>query len=508
MQTNEQILSKLAEHLKSRDLLHSTQKQYLWISRVFIENWLNRDASEMDEEDVKDYLVHLKDDLKYSDSTISLRNTALRHLLGIVTGNNSYFAEARRTLIKNGCLQEPREAFLQYLRDLGYVEKGLKSYRWMIKCVDQFMRQQDKAKYSRDVGMAFLAERAESGRHTSGVLKHMGVVVRRFDCFMENGEYVYILPFAERESPPQFAEDFSKYLEYLRMRGLRESTVMLNRNIMQKALLKFDSVGIQNLSEINPEFIYEAYEKMGDKRSLYCPLRGFLRYIYEAGIIGLDYSEIVPPVRRPHSIPSVYTQPETEKLLNYAEADDTANKRNSAVVLLALRLGMRSGDIANLKISDVDFKNKNICYVQEKTLVPQRLELLPELEGALLTYISTARPVSDIPNIFLMLNAPIRAMTSSSVYWAVRSRLKKSGVDTGGRKCGGHSLRMTLASELVAEKVPYDAVRKILGHEDPASAKHYVEFDVESLRLCAIEIPPVMGKLAAYMAARTGGCLQ
>jgi len=89
MQTNEQILSKLAEHLKSRDLLLSTQKQYLWISRVFIENWLNRDASEMDEEDVKDYLVHLKDDLKYSDSTINLRNTALRHLLGIVTGNNS-----------------------------------------------------------------------------------------------------------------------------------------------------------------------------------------------------------------------------------------------------------------------------------------------------------------------------------------------------------------------------------------------------------------------------------
>jgi hypothetical protein len=48
-------------------------------------------------------------------------------------------------------------------------------------------------------------------------------------------------------------------------------------------------------------------------------------------------------------------------------------------------------------------------------------------------------------------------------------------------------------------------VRKILGHDDPVSIKHYVKFDIESLRSCAIEIPPATGKHAAYMETRLGG---
>ncbi len=64
---------------------------------------------------------------------------------------------------------------------------------------------------------------------------------------------------------------------------------------------------------------------------------------------------------------------------------------------------------------------------------------------------------------------------------------------------------MTLASELVAENVPYDAVRKILGQEDPNSTKHYVKYDIEALRSCSIEVYPATGSLAAYMDARIGG---
>ena len=91
------------------------------------------------------------------------------------------------------------------------------------------------------------------------------------------------------------------------------------------------------------------------------------------------------------------------------------------------------------------------------------------------------------------------------MYLLISQRFMKTGIDTKGRKRGGHSLRTTLASELIAENVPYDAVRKILGHENPTSAKHYVKFDIESLRSCSIQVPPVTDKLAAYMKARLGG---
>jgi len=166
---------------------------------------------------------------------------------------------------------------------------------------------------------------------------------------------------------------------------------------------------------------------------------------------------------------------------------------------------MRTGDIANLKIADVDFTNKEICFCQKKTQITQRLELLPEIEAALLSYLSEGRPVSNIPNVFLTTKAPIKPITPIAIYTYIPHLFEISGICMGERKRGGHSLRMTLASELAAEKVPYDVIRKILGHEDPVAIKHYVKFDVEALRSCAIKIPSPTGKLASYMQARSGG---
>ena len=413
--------------------------------------------------------------------------------------------EPKRKLVENGCLKKGSEAFIQYLLDMGYTEKSLENYKWIMRCVDQFMHERDLTEYSSDVGRAYLLEAVESRRHTSSVLKVMRCVVRRFDCFMEQGDFIQVMPNISQECPPQFADILDVYLNHMRKRGLRESTIEQRRKNILKALLKFDAAGIQCFSQIRPDVIYDAFEKTSNKQSFCDSVRGLLHYLFEAGVIEFDYSVFVPSFRRNRPIPSVYTAAETTMLLDSIEASATSAKRNNAIILLALRLGMRSGDIANLKISDVDYNSKIISFIQDKTRVPQRLELLPEIEDALLSYISTARPTIDIPNVFLSIKSPVRAINPRAVHGVVSRRLKKAGIDTGERERGGHALRMTLASELVAERIPYDAVRKILGHEDPDVIKHYVKFDIESLRSCAIEIPPVTGKLAAYMGTRLGG---
>jgi site-specific recombinase XerD len=367
------------------------------------------------------------------------------------------------------------------------------------------MHESNQTKYSPSIGEDFLVEAAESGRHTAGMLKVMNCIVRRFDCFMANGEYIIKLPLNSRETPPQFANEFANYLNHMKICGMRESTIEDHRYSIHKALLKLDAAGIQAFSEVKPAAIYDVFEKTSYKNGFFFFFRGFLRYLFDAAIVGIDYSVFVPSIRKGHPIPSVYTSAETEELISRIETNTVSAKRNNAIILIALRLGLRSSDIANLKMKDVDFKNKTISFIQQKTRVPQCLELLPDVEQAVLLYINTARPISDNPNLFLSINSPVRAISTSSIYSLISNRFKRSGIDTGERALGGHSLRMTLASELVAEKVPYDAVRKILGHEDPSAIKHYVRFDIESLRSCAVEVPHITGKLAAYMEARLGG---
>jgi site-specific recombinase XerD len=416
--------------------------------------------------------------------------------------------ERGRKVIEVETIQEDREAFVQYLLDMGYTEVTVSLYRRIANRMARYMHERGLAEYSGEVGKSFLGEATATKKYSADYLQRMECCVRRFDCFLNCGEYVFTQPHVGREPPPQFAEGLEGYIGYIKQRGLRDSTIKMRRDNITRALLSLDESGVRGFSEIKPAHIYDAFEKSSGKCNFSTPIRGLLRYLHKVGTMAYDYSEFVPKVRIARPVPSVYTADETSRLLQSVEEDVHARKRSDAIVLLALRLGIRSGDIANLKIADIDFSSKEICFVQEKTSVPQRLELLPEIEEALLSYISTARPESSLPNIFLSLNAPARAIAQDNVYWIVSSRFKKSGVDTGERKKGGHSLRTTLASELVAEKVPYDAVRRILGQEDPSSTSHYVHFDIESLRSCSLAIPAVTGKLAAYIQERIGGDAQ
>jgi integrase len=213
----------------------------------------------------------------------------------------------------------------------------------------------------------------------------------------------------------------------------------------------------------------------------------------------------VPSIKYKRPVPSIYTKQETVSLLNCVDRTTDIGIRSYALIVLALRLGLRTGDIVGLKISDVDFTKKEISFYQEKTQVHQRLELVPEVDEALSEYISKARPHSEIPNLFLSLDEPYKPVTQGIVYYSINKHIKEAGIEPGERKSGAHSLRMTLASELVAENVPYNVVRKILGHENPVTIKHYVKFDIAALRSCALSVPPITGKLAEYMIVRTGG---
>jgi hypothetical protein len=53
--------------------------------------------------------------------------------------------------------------------------------------------------------------------------------------------------------------------------------------------------------------------------------------------------------------------------------------------------------------------------------------------------------------------------------------------------------------------MPYDVVRKTLGHADPESVKHYAALDIENLRKCAIEVPEAGGIFAKYLAGKGRG---
>ena len=74
------------------------------------------------------------------------------------------------------------------------------------------------------------------------------------------------------------------------------------------------------------------------------------------------------------------------------------------MTMLALRMGLRSIDICNLRLSDICWTSRTISIVQRKTGVPLTLPFPVEVGNLLARYITEARPPQcQEPNLFVAL---------------------------------------------------------------------------------------------------------
>jgi site-specific recombinase XerD len=95
MQTNEQILSRMAEDLMLRGLAPGTQEDYLKHARLFL-NWAKQPAEAMDEENIRAYLNYLISDKKLAVSTVNTYNAALRFMYAVTLNRNLNYRQIPR----------------------------------------------------------------------------------------------------------------------------------------------------------------------------------------------------------------------------------------------------------------------------------------------------------------------------------------------------------------------------------------------------------------------------
>jgi site-specific recombinase XerD len=104
--------------------------------------------------------------------------------------------------------------------------------------------------------------------------------------------------------------------------------------------------------------------------------------------------------------------------------------------------------------------------------------------------------------VFHSFSAPYGRITTSIIRHTVTNHIHMAGIDIKGRKHGPHAFCSSLASSMVNDDIPYETVRKILGHRDPDAIKHYAKADIERLRFCAIEAPTPQGIFHDYLCGR------
>lgn len=286
-----------------------------------------------------------------------------------------------------------------------------------------------------------------------------------------------------------FDTNAKEYAEYLKNSEKTKSDVRSRMHIVARFLQFVDQQGVNSLSELQVEHIYLAFQGATDKSGFRKAVCSFLQYAYRYKLIPSNFSIIVPSVKRHDPVPSVYSLEEIEKLLSSIDRTTPLGKRNYAITLIAARLGLRSCDIADLSLNEINFNDNSIEIIQNKTGEPQTLPLLPEIKVALSEYIDNGRPKTESDKIFLKAILPLgKPMNPHSIYTIVSKQFDTANISPKGRKRGPHALRASLATSLLNEGNEYPVIQKILGHKSKTAAKSYVKIDISHLRPLSLDV--------------------
>jgi integrase/recombinase XerD len=215
-------------------------------------------------------------------------------------------------------------------------------------------------------------------------------------------------------------------------------------------------------------------------------LRSFLRFCFLEGLVELDLSQAALPAtgRRRSFLPRGITPADARALLGSCDRRGALGRRDYALILTLLRLGLRAAEVAGLRLDDIDWRAGELV-VRGKGGRLDRLPLPTDVGRAIAAYLRRGRPKSDRREVFLRARAPFGPIDPATVPSTVRRACRRAGI----AEVGAHRLRHTAACEMVAAGVGLVQIAQVLRHSSLQSTALYARVDVEQLRLLAAPWP-------------------
>ena len=174
---------------------------------------------------------------------------------------------------------------------------------------------------------------------------------------------------------------------------------------------------------------------------------------------------------------------DVRRLLRYESKKTTINSlRAHAILLLCSIYALRSSEVSNLQLIDIDWREETFCVKRAKRGGYQRYPLQYEVGEAILRYLK-ARPHCGCRNVFVTYQRPYRPMSNGAMWKAVSYRFKGMGIQSNRR--GPHALRHACATHLLKKGTPLKDIADFLGHRDTTVIGMYAKFDTRSLRKVA-----------------------
>lgn len=225
------------------------------------------------------------------------------------------------------------------------------------------------------------------------------------------------------------------------------------------------------------EFVAQRYGHYGRNsiRMVLAAVRMFLRHLATEGQCrpGLEHALVSPANWSQQALPRGLSSKQVQQVLSACPTTVTG-VRDRAILLLLIRLGLRAGDVAGLRSSDLCFDTATI-RVSGKGRREIRLPLPQDVGDAVLDYLRV-RPHVQSERVFVSVMAPFRPFRSGgAVGHVARTAMKRAGV--GRPSSGAHVFRHTAACQMLRQGVDLESIAGVLRHRSIETTGIYAKVD-------------------------------
>jgi site-specific recombinase XerD len=273
-------------------------------------------------------------------------------------------------------------------------------------------------------------------------------------------------------------EDYRRYLSA--ERGLCDHTVLDAYGPAARLFLAGrdgpDGLGLERLcaADVTSFLAGECPKRsMSGARDLVCALRSLLRYLHLAGVIEVPLVWAVPSVAdlRDRTLPRGLEPGAVKRLLASCDRRRLVGRRDFAILLLLSRLGLRAGEVAGLRLDDVDWRRGELL-VRGKGGRHDVLPLPVDVGEAVVSYLRR-RPCCERRELFLRVTAPREGLNRSTIGWVVRAACDRAGL----ARVGAHRLRHTTATGMLRQGASLGEIGQVLRHREQKTTALYAKVD-------------------------------
>ncbi len=330
-------------------------------------------------------------------------------------------------------------------------------------------------------------------RYSARRQRHWAYVQDRFITWLVEEGAIAAAPPRPVSAPTDFETLSTDYGTWLCIqRGLASSTIKLHRRRLRNFLaFRFGDGAPGEFNAITRADIASylgvaAKTGLAGRISKAKFLRSLFRFLYATGRIDRNLALCVPRISRPQSPapPRHLSQEEVRRVLAAAKGDSAIARRDYAMLLTMVRLGLRGEEIIAVQLEDIDWQAGEIL-VRGKGAQQATMPLPVDVGEAMVDWIQHGRQ-GNSRHLFVGARPPFLSFRSSvTVRERLRNAFEAAGVAPPGGEVRCHVFRHSLAMKLLQDGTPLADIGNLLRHRSAETTTIYARHDIQALRALA-----------------------